>query len=289
MKTTSKLWLGLGTVIAAGTGLAGADLGQVAAAPGLRHADGVQLAQHAAGSHGAPAAPAKGQGGEGGEGGEGGKADGLAPNLKFARSIALIRGHLLVGDELVGQGRFGEALPHFLHPAEEIYGGIKGDLATYKVRPFEAALKALAQTVKAKKKEAYDGALKQVQERLAEADVGLRAAEQNWPRFSVETALETLKVAADEYGNAIEKGRIAKAVEYQDSRGFVWHADAMIEAVASDLQAKDADALKEIRGALANLKKAWPAAVAPKMPVKDASDVLSDIARVELQAGNFLR
>jgi hypothetical protein len=289
MKTTSKLWLGLGTVVVAGAGLAGADLGQVAAAPGLHQTDSIQLAQHAAGGHGASAKPAKGQGGEGGEGGEGGKAEALAPNLKFARSIALIRGHLLVGDELVRAGRFGEALPHFLHPAEEIYGGIKGDLATYKVRPFEAALKALVQTVKAKKKEAYDGALKQVQERLAEADVALRAAEQNWPRFSVETALETLKVAADEYGNAIEKGRIAKAVEYQDSRGFVWQAEATIEAVAADLQAKDADALKEVRGAFAGLKKAWPTAVAPKKPVKDASDVLSDIARVELQAGNFLR
>jgi len=289
MKTTSKLWLGLGTVVVAGTGLAGADLGRVAAAPGVNQSDGVQLAQHAAGSHGAPVKPAKGQGGEGGEGGEGGKAEALAPNLKFARSIALIRGHLLVGDELVREGRFGEALPHFLHPAEEIYGGIKGDLATYKVRPFEAALKALVQTVKAKKKEAYDGALKQVQERLAEANVGLRAAEQNWPRFSVEAALETLKIAADEYSNAIEKGRIAKAVEYQDSRGFVWHAEAMIEAVAGDLQAKDAEALKQVRGAFAELKKAWPAAVAPKKPVKDASGVLSDIARVELQAGNFLR
>ena len=63
----------------------------------------------------------------------------------------------------------------------------------------------------------------------------------------------------------------------------------MVEAVATDLQTKDAAALKEMRGALANLKKAWPTAVAPKKPVKDASDVLSDIARVELQAGNFLR
>ena len=77
-----------------------------------------------------------------------------------------------------------------------------------------AALKALAQTVKAKKKEAYDGALKQVQERLAEADVGLKAAEQNWARFSVETALEA--IAADDFRAAQVKklanlGQIGRA------------------------------------------------------------------------------
>ncbi|MGO4738706.1 hypothetical protein AB4099_19310 [Bosea sp. 2KB_26] len=288
MKTSSKLWIGLGTVIAAGAGVAADGLAETSAAPALHVSGSFDIAQHA---HGAPVkvTPAKGQGGEGGEGGEGGKADALAPNLTFARSIALIRGHLLVGDELVKDGRFGEALPHFLHPAEEIYGGIKNDLATYKIRPFEAALKALAQTVKARKKDAYDGALKLVQERLAEADAGLREAEKNWPRFSVETALETLKVAADEYGNAIEKGRIAKAVEYQDSRGFVWHSAAMIDAVTSELAAKDAAAFKELQAALVELKKAWPTAVAPKRPVKDTSAVLGDIARVELQAGNFLR
>lgn len=286
MKTSSKLWLGLGSVVVAGAGLSAPGLSEQQA--GLS-STAYQIAQHA---HGATAAatPAKGQGGEGGEaGGEGGKGAALAPNLKFALAVALIRGHLLVGDELVKTGRFTEALPHFLHPAEEIYGGIKDDLSTYKVRPFEAALKALAQTVKAKKKDAYDGALVAVQERLTEAETGLRGVESDWAKFSVETALETLKVAADEYGNAIEKGRIGKAVEYQDSRGFVLYASILTEAVSADLARKDADALKQMQAAFAELKKAWPTAIAPKKPVKDVSTVLGDMARVELQAGNFLR
>src|SRR4051794_36920674 len=99
------------------------------------------------------------QGGEGGEGGEAGAAyDAKLPRtLRFFRNMQLIRGHLLVGNELVAQGRWAEALPHFLHPSEEIYPKIRDDLKTYSVVPFAAALKALAQTVKAKRTRAPIG------------------------------------------------------------------------------------------------------------------------------------
>ena len=43
----------------------------------------------------------------------------------------------------------------------------------------------------------------------------------------------------------------------------------MIESVAADLQKKDADALKQVRAGLAELKKVFPAAVPPRTPVKD--------------------
>src|SRR4051794_31883841 len=141
MKVRSKIWLGLGTVA-----IAGAAMGAVADA----RSAGVQGAAHHQHGPASSTVLAAQQGGEGGEGGEKGTAPStLAPNLKFYRDVSLIRGHLLVGDELVRQERWADALPHFLHPAEEIYGGIKNDLRTYNVRPFEAALKALAQTVKA--------------------------------------------------------------------------------------------------------------------------------------------
>jgi hypothetical protein len=279
MKVRSKIWLGLGTVA-----IAGAAMGAVADA---RSASIQGAAHHQHGPAPSTVLAAQ-QGGEGGEGGEKGTAPStLAPNLKFYRDVSLIRGHLLVGDELVRQERWADALPHFLHPAEEIYGGIKNDLRTYNVRPFEAALKALAQTVKAKNKEAYAGALKLVQDQLVAADTGLKAIEKDWDRFVVDTALETLHQAADEYGESIEKGRFTKAVEYQDARGFVWQAEGLIESIAPALEAKDAQALATLRADLAELKKAWPSTIPPKKPVKDQSAVLGDIARVELHAGGF--
>src|SRR3954468_10293108 len=288
-----KIWVGLGTAVLV-TSQVAAHEERPLPIPG----DGVAPAgRHAAAAHrhGAPlvlAAKAKagGEGGDGDEGGEGAKASydaGLKPAVRFHRNIELIRGHLLVGDELVRERRWAEALPHFLHPSEEIYGKIRDDLKTYGVAPFAAALKSLAQTVKAKNEGAYRTALAAVEERLTAADKGLRAKEQNWPAHTVDTVLEVLGNAGNEYEEAVEGGRIGKPVEYQDSRGFVWQAEKLLNSVADDLAQKDAQAVKAAQASFAELKKAWPTPVPPKQPVKDHGQVLADISKVELQLERF--
>jgi hypothetical protein len=296
MRSKTKVWLGLSSAVFGGAGLALNPGGAAAfsgdgavSAPSAIHWAGGE-AGHA--QHGAATMTA----GAGGEGGEGGGEKGAAapaesqidPAVRFFRDIALIRGHLTVGDELVQAGRWDDALPHYLHPSVEIYGGIKGDLKTYKVRPFESALKALAQTVKAKKKEAYGPALALVREQLAGAEAAVKSTRTDWPGFVVAVALETLKSATDEYGEAVSNGAIAEAVEYQDSRGFVWEAERLVQSVAPDLKAKDADGFAAMQADFTALKEAWPTPVPPARAVKDTSDVLSGVARIELHAGGMM-
>jgi hypothetical protein len=290
MKTRRKIWFGVGAAVVVGAGATGAAAPvavqtTTVSAPGglptdtaipLWRGGHVVVAQHA---------------GHGQDAGEGGEAKGLAnlpPELAFAARIALLRGHLLVGDELVKQQQWNAALPHFLHPNEEIYGDIKDQLAEYKVPPFDAALKTLANVVKARKGGDYANALKSVQDALAAADTAMKARQSNWPGFVVEAAVETLKAAAGEYQQAIVGGRIAKPVEYQDARGFIWQADRMIETVAPDLAKKDATALADVRSGLAELKKAFPSPMPPKTPVKDGGAVLGDVSRIELAAGKLM-
>jgi hypothetical protein len=290
MKTKTKIWLGVGAFVVIGTGTTAA-VAPLAAdtISGLRAQVGpaadvtgtILVAQHA--DHGKE--PAR----EAGEGGEGKALANLPPELAFAVRVALLRGHLLVGDELVKQQQWNAALPHFLHPTEEIYGDIKDQLAEYKVPPFDRALDALAKVVKAKKGgDDYSKALKSVIEALNAADAGIKAKQSDWPGFVVETAAETLKTAANEYQQAIVGGRIAKPVEYQDARGFIWQAERMIESVAADLQKKDATALDETRAGLAELKKAFPSPMPPRVPVKDHAAVLGDVSRIELAAGKLM-
>ncbi len=287
MKTKTKIWLGVGVFVVVGTG-ATATVGPLAAETVLRAqigptgdvAGAIVVAQHA--DHGKE--PAK----EAGEGGEGKALANLPPELAFAVRIALLRGHLLVGDELVRQQQWNAALPHFLHPAEEIYGDIKDQLAEYKVPPFDASLKALSDVVKAKKSNDYAKALKSVNDALAAADAGMKAKQGNWPAFVVEAAVEALKAAPTEYQQAVVNGRIAKPVEYQDARGFIWQAERMIESVAADLQKKDATALGEMRAGLAELKNAFPSPMPPRVPVKDHAAVLGDVSRIELAAGKLM-
>lgn len=298
MKSKTKIWLGVGAFVVTGASVNAVAVNAVElpmldrAHPNAERASDIALTR-AAGSamHVAAAAKKQDHGGERGEGGEeGGAKDAaqLPPDLDFALKIAQIRGHLLVGDELVKQGQWAAALPHFLHPSEELYGPIRGRLKDYNTPQFATALKLLATTVKAKKAgEDYAQALKGVEDALAAADAGVKAKQAS-DGFAVETALELLKSATHEYEQAIVKGRIAKPVEYQDSRGFVWQAEKMIEGLTPALEKKDADALKHVRAGFAELKKAWPNAMAPKTPVKDYAAVLSDVSRIELSIGKLM-
>jgi len=301
MKSKTKIWLGVGAFVVVGVNGAAAEtptldqsVSPLALTRALAPTD-VSAAKRGGGEggeqgeRGAKTAKKK-QGGEGGEGGDEGGAKGanLPPDLDFALKIAQIRGHLLVGDELVKEGQWAAALPHFLHPSEELYGPIRGRLKDYNTPQFASALKLLATVVKQKKGgDDYAQALRQVEDALAAADAGVKAKQAS-DSFAVETALELLKSATGEYKEAIIKGRIAKPVEYQDARGFVWQAEKMIEASAPALEKKDADALKQVRAGFAELKKTWPAAMPPKTPVKDYAGVLGDVSRIELSVGKLM-
>ena len=160
-------------------------------------------------------------------------------------------------------------MPHFLHPTEELYGDLKETLEQYKVPPFDGALKTLADVVKARKSNDYAKALKSVNDALALADAAMKERTGDWPGFVIEAAVETLKTATGEYKEAVVDGKIAKPVEYQDARGFIWQAERMIDSVAPELEKKNAPTLAEVRAGLAELKKAFPSAMPPRVPVKD--------------------
>jgi len=290
MQAKTKIWIGVGAFVLAGTGATGAvsplATETVSGEPGLSAlspdaamppsaSPGVVIAQHA--------------GHDAGEGGESQSLANLPPDLAFAVRVTLLRGHLLVGDELVRQQQWNAALPHFLHPTEEIYGDIRDQLAGYRVPPFDGSLKALSDVVKAKKGGAeYAKALKAVHDALGTADAGMKAKHSDWPGFVVEAAVEALKAATGEYQQAVVGGKIAKPVEYQDARGFILQADRMIESVAPDLQRKDSAALDQVRAGLAELKKAFPSPMPPRTPVKDYGGVLADVSRIELAAGKLM-
>jgi hypothetical protein len=301
MVSNRKIWLGVGAFVVAGAGAMDA-ANPLAADPsgttGVRvshdraHAAGRMpdgrfvVAQHEGHAAEATTAP---EATDGGEGGEAGVAE-LPPDLAFAARFVLLRGHLHVGGELVALGQWDAALPHFLHPSEEIYADIKDELEAYQTPPFEDALKTLSDIVKSKRAgPGYAGALKIVQDAGLAADAGMKRKHgDNWPSFVTSAAVEAIKTAAGEYQNAIVGGRIAKPVEYQDARGFILEADRMIESVAPALATKDAAALQQVRAAMAELKAIFPQVLPPRVPIKDYGEMLATVSRVELAAGNLM-
>jgi hypothetical protein len=284
MKTRTKIWLGVGVAVVTGAGATQAGPAPHDALAGAR-------TQPAGAAHLLLAAR-KG-GGEAGEAGEEGGAKGakasLPPALDFALKLSQIRGHLLVGDELVKLGEWNAANPHFAHPGKELYRPIRGYLREYKIPPFEAALRELANAVKARKGgEDYAKAWAKVDQALTAAETSVKDKQANGPTFELEAAIELAKSAGDEYGESIKKGRITNPVEYQDARGFIWQAEKMVESVAPALEKKDAEALAKLREALAELKKDVPSPLPPKTPPSEVGKLLGDVARLELAAGRLM-
>jgi hypothetical protein len=309
MKSTTKIWLGVGAFVVVGAGgavqgpsVARALFDTTALAgpqsePAAPEGGAVRLAQHRKhgggekggerGEKGAQGGKKGGEGGEGEEGGEGGRAA-LSPDLDFAVRIAQMRGHLLVGDELVKESQWNAAYAHFRHPTEELYGKLRGRLKEYNVPPFEAALKSLANVVRSKKGgDDYAKARKAVMDAFAAADAGLKTKQAKWESFTVETALETLKSAAGEYEEAVVKGRIAKPVEYQDAR--VHPAGGIDDrergAVAGEEGRRGSRPCA--RGAR-RAEESVSGRDAAKTPVKDYGAVLGDVSRVELALGKLM-
>ncbi len=289
-RKTNKLWFGIGAAALVGgsvaqlasasqaTGTAREALPPIATTPAAKYSHDMRFA---------PATTATA--GQGGEGGESGAADALDPRIKFLRDMSLIRGHLLVGDELVQAGLWDDALPHFHHPIEELYPAIGEKLKVQGYPQFDGALKALTQAVLAKNAGAYANALKVVDKRLNDTDLAMKRFAEPLVASRVATVIAVLQTAAGEYGAAVVDGKITMPVEYQDGRGFVLHAEHLLESIAKDLEAKDPAALMATRAAMADLKLAWPTALPPAAAIKTAGAVLGNVSRVELVAGAFLK
>jgi hypothetical protein len=212
----------------------------------------------------------------------------LPPDVAFGRFIALIRGHMLTGDELVRQRDWNEAHRHFMFPLEEIYGVIRENLQDYHTPPFDGALKALARAVAAHDAKQYPKAREKVESALAAADADLKSRQANWPRFVVQTAIAVLKTAPEEYADAVANDRIVHPVGYQTARGFILQADRMIESVAGDLEVKSADALRDMRDAFSQLKQAFNALKPPKRPPIELAAMQDLVARIELSADKLM-
>lgn len=229
-----------------------------------------------------------GFGGEGGEGGEAGAAAGANPDEAYMTMLMLMRGHLRVGEALVEKQAWDDAMMHFLHPVEEIYGKLESELKKRGAEDFRAELETLAEHVRNKQGgKSYEQAFVHVQNAIDTSVAALPDKTRHDPVFRLNVAMRLLQQAALEYNAAIADDRIVNVAEYQDSRGFVWTAEELLDSVADELEQRDAEAWQSIETLLAEVKQAWPDVQPPAEPVQPVSRVLSNISRIDLQASKL--
>ncbi len=213
----------------------------------------------------------------------------LPPALVFFRNIEVIRGHLLVGNDNSSRaGRWADALPHFLHPTEEIYGGT-GTAEDLRHRRFrDGAEGPLADRESEEQGRLREGA----RDREGAARRGPRRARA--PRRHALGSLRARHGARDPEGRDRRIRETPSTASASSSRSSIRIPAASCSNPSGSSNRSRPNSARRmrprfaaIRAAFADLKKAWPEPVPPKNAVKDLGEVLSDISKIELQSGKF--
>ncbi|WP_414574715.1 helix-hairpin-helix domain-containing protein [Anabaena sp. CCY 9402-a] len=210
---------------------------------------------------------------------------GEAKDVDYMTKMGLMKGHLLVAQELLDNNQAKQAEPHIGHPVEEIYIDVEEQLNERQVKEFKTTLVGLQELVKSNPKnakvktnftasvEAVDGAI-----------AALPEAQRTKPGFVLQVINSLLDAANSEYGAAIANGKIAEAIEYQDSRGFVIYAQELYKGIATQVAQSNPEAHKTIETSFTELTTVWPSVIPPTQPVKTPDEVTQLVRTIELNS-----
>lgn len=207
---------------------------------------------------------------------------GEAKDVDYMSKLGLMKGHLLVAQELLDQNQPKQAEPHIGHPVEEIYVDVEEQLNERKVKEFKTTLVSLQDLVKSSPKDSkvktnFTSSVQAVDSAIA----ALPEAQRSKPGFVLQVINELLDSANSEYGAAIADGKITAPIEYQDSRGFVVYANDLYKEISSQVAQADPEAHKAIDASFTELIKVWPAAIPPAKAVKNPNDVTKLVKTIE--------
>ncbi|MBD2101531.1 helix-hairpin-helix domain-containing protein [Leptolyngbya sp. FACHB-261] len=210
---------------------------------------------------------------------------GEAKDVDYMVKLGLMKGHLMVAKELLDLNQPKQAEPHIGHPVEEIYVDVEDQLNERGVKEFKTTLINFQDLVKSKPSDpevaqTYKSSMSAVDEAIQ----ALPETQRQDPKFVLQVINGLLDTANSEYTAAIADGKIAAAIEYQDSRGFVLYAQQLYKLIADPMSQNQPEAHKAIEANLTSLIKAWPAAIAPATPVVSAADLTKQVKAIETQS-----
>jgi DNA uptake protein ComE-like DNA-binding protein len=217
------------------------------------------------------------------------KLVGEARDVDYMVKLGLMKGHLLVAKELIDLKKIDQAEPHIGHPVEEIYADVEEQLNERKVKEFKTPLISLHDQVKAGGKDAaklntnFAASMKSVEDAIA----GLPVTQRTSPNFALQVISGLLDSANSEYTAAIANNKIAQAVEYQDSRGFVLYSQELYKAIELQLAKSNAAVATSLGKSLTDLAKAWPAAIPPAAPVLPTTEVTKLVRSIESESAKI--
>ncbi len=186
--------------------------------------------------------------------------------------LGLLEGHLMVGRELIEANQPRLALPHFGHPVRELYDDIQSELKRRGVAAFDTDLIALEALVAGKPRDPgtmakYDGVIRTITAVRATVPAGLLDSE----RFMLGVLGEIATIAAEDYSESIEGGRIEKPVEYHDSRGYLAYASQELKRLEAQPDLRGSARLAVARARLQDMQAIVGPLLPPDRPIKSVA------------------
>lgn len=211
---------------------------------------------------------------------------GEAKDVDYMTKLGLMKGHMIVAGELLALGKPEQAVPHLEHPVEEIYVDLTDQFTERQVPEFKDTLTQVQDLVKSKPndpqvKPKFEAAMAAIDRAIAV----LPESQRQSVNFGLQVMNGLLDTATSEYTAAISDGKIKAVIEYQDSRGFVTYAhDSVFKGLESKLKQANARAYGQITTTFAELRKAWPQAIAPATPVLTVDQVVAKVKAIEMDS-----
>jgi len=175
--------------------------------------------------------------------------------VDFVSNIEQIRGHLeqAISNKQVGNNIL--VLAHTLHPIEEIYSNIEGQISDANStlnQTLSSNLNQLSQMANNSTPDQFNMQVQKVNGLLNQTVkevVPIEITNNNTDAFNLAIVADLLATAETEYKEAVENGTIKEIVEYQDAQGFVSRAQSIFEQTLPAMKPQ------ELSGKIQNVKE----------------------------------
>jgi hypothetical protein len=205
-----------------------------------------------------------------------GEAFKSGPETEIRYWIAIINAHLYAADKLVEAGRAEEAMPHLLHPLEEVVPNIGPLLQRFGLSDIGGDLVQLKEALP---NPDFQPKLESIVKKLAAALERMPIEDRVSLERNAEIVAALVEQSSKEFDEAWVGLKIKNLVEYQDAAGFHREAKMLFAQIKDQLDQKNSKGATAIEKAMNDMAKAWPALDPPEKPEYAASAVRG-LARV---------
>lgn len=213
-------------------------------------------------------------------GGNSANLTGERADFDLMEKLGLLEGHLMIGKALLEARMAADAMPHFGHPAEEIYTYLEAQIQRRGVPAFKDELVALERQARNGAAPPFPAMYDAVMAKVAALRATIPAALRGSGRFAIGVVAQLVLDVASDYESAIEHGRIANTVEYHDAMGFLVYCEALRAANAQGAPPARQRIYRAVARELAQAQRAFPALRPPARPPITVAAMRGHAARI---------